>query len=100
MMNDRIEILAATSTADVAGQPIKTWAQVANPWADVRFQTGAEVIRAGAETSVVKVSIRIHATAVDETMRVVHKGKTYEVKSALPDSKDTRFMFLVCESAK
>lgn len=100
MMNDRISIQAQTSTRDAAGQPVKTWAEVASVFAEPRFLSGLETIRAGAEMSVAKVSFRVRARGdVNETMRVIHKGRTYEVKAPpLPDARDSRFMFLACES--
>jgi SPP1 family predicted phage head-tail adaptor len=101
-MNDRVTLLKRAAGRDAAGQPLPdSWADTATVWANVRFQTGAEVLRANAETSIVRVSIRIRARAdVDGAWRVRFKGIEYDVKSALPDSDDRQFMFLVCESIK
>jgi SPP1 family predicted phage head-tail adaptor len=99
-MNHRITLLRRAITRDAAGQPTEDWADVATIWADVRFQTGAEVLRANAEVAIKRASIRIRARAdVNEAMRVRYQGGEYEVKSALPDN-DRSFMFLVAESVK
>ena len=98
MMNDRIT-LQRSAGKDKIGQPIDAWTDIATVWADVLFQSGAEVMRAGADTAIVKCSIRIRARAnLDTGVRVLFETKFYDVKSALPDNRDRRFMFLVCES--
>lgn len=100
-MNHRITLLRREEGKDAAGQKIQSWAALAPIWSDVRFQTGAEVLRADAETSVVRVSIRIRArTDVDNSMRVRYLTTEYDIESALPDSNDRQFMFLVCRSVK
>jgi len=99
MMNDRITLQQRGTGKDALGQPIESWPDIATVWADVLFQSGAEVMRAGADTAIVKCSIRIRARAgLDTGARVLFKAKVYDVKSALPDSRDSAFMFLVCES--
>jgi SPP1 family predicted phage head-tail adaptor len=99
-VNHRITLLQRVVGQDAAGQPSTNWPSVASVWADVRFQTGAEVMRAGAEVVIKRVSVRLRARAgLDETFRLRYKGEDYDVKSALPDA-DRQFMFLVCESVK
>ncbi|MBD8627659.1 phage head closure protein [Oxalobacteraceae sp. CFBP 8753] len=98
MMNDRIT-LRRSAGKDKIGQPIDAPVDVATVWADVLFQSGAEVMRAGADTAIVKCSIRIRARPdVDTGVSVLFKSKVYDVKSAPPDNSDRRFMFLICES--
>ena len=61
---------------------------------------GIEAIRAGADTSVVKVSISMRARAgVTSAMRLVDKygGTVYEIEAVLPDNRDRSRMFLVCK---
>ena len=100
MMNDRVTLQTRGEGKDAAGQLVETWPDAAQVWADVRFQTGAEVLRNDLAASIVRISVRIRTLAgIDGSWRLVHKGEAYDVKSALPDSQDRRFMFLVCESA-
>lgn len=100
-MNQRVTLLKREQGRDAAGQSNESWGDVATIWANVKFQTGAEVLRANAETSIVRASIRIRTrNDVDGTWRVRYLGAEYDVKSALPDSADRSFMFLVCESLK
>lgn len=101
MMNHRITLLKPPAATDAAGRPLKDWTPLPDIWANVRFQSGAEVIRGGAETSIVRVSIRIRARQdVDGSMRARYLGVEYNIKSVLPDNNDRQFMFLVCESFK
>jgi SPP1 family predicted phage head-tail adaptor len=99
MMNDRVTLQSRGTGKDALGQPVESWSGIATVWADVLFQSGAEVMRAGADTAIVKCSIRIRARAgLDTGARALFRSKVYDVKSALPDSRDSAFMFLVCES--
>jgi SPP1 family predicted phage head-tail adaptor len=101
MMNHRITLLRAPVGTDAAGRPFTTWTALPEIWADVRFQSGAEAIRGGAETSIVKVSIRIRSRKdVDGSMRARYLGVEYNIKAVLPDNTDRQFAFLVCESFK
>lgn len=100
-MNHRVTLLTREQGRDAAGQPIDDWVDIATVFSNVRFQTGAEVLRANAETLIVRVSVRIRArNDVDGAWRVRYRGVEYDIKSALPDSSDRQFMFLVCESVK
>lgn len=98
-LNTRLSLQLQSTTQDGAGQPIKTWAEVAKLWADVRYQRGLESIRAGANTSASKVSIRIrHRAGVTAAMRLVHDtdGTVYNIQSTLPGPRN-RYIDLVCE---
>lgn len=102
MMNDRIALLKRTAGRDGAGQKLpEAWAPLPEIWANVKFQSGAEAIRANADVSIVRCSIRIRVRSdVDATMRACYKRVDYDIQAVLPDSNDRDFMFLVCETAK
>lgn len=90
-----------SGAVDELGQPIHDdWVTIAEPWCDPVSQSGIEAIRAGADTSVVKVSISMRARAgVTSAMRLVDKygGTVYEIEAVLPDNRDRSRMFLVCK---
>jgi SPP1 family predicted phage head-tail adaptor len=100
-MNHRITLMRREAGKDSVGQPVTDWVDVATIWAHVLFQSGAEVLRANADVSVKRASIRIRSRRdIDASWRVRYAGEEYEVKgSPLPD-RDPMFMFLVCECAK
>jgi len=92
----KVVLLAAAEARDGAGQPIKTWAEVARPWANVAWPYGLETIRAGAEVSIRRASVRIRRRAgVSEGMRVRLVEGDAEIKSVLPVAPC--WMDLVCE---
>lgn len=100
-MNDRVTLLKRHVGTDASGRPVKDWAPMVEIWANVRFPSGAEVLRGGAETSLVRASIRIRTRKdIDGDMRLRFKGVEYDIKSALPDSTNSDFMFVICEAHK
>ena len=74
---------------DAIGQPITTWATFKTLRANIRYLNGLETIKADAQTSVVKASIRIRRrTDITAAMRVVFGATTFEIKTVLPDEQD------------
>jgi len=102
MFNDRLVFLIPEKGGDSLGQPKQGWINVEpEAWGDVRHLNGLETLRAGAEVAVLRASIRTWYRAdVDETMRVTHNGRTYDIKSPPLRNADRRFMDLVCEAKK
>lgn len=99
-MNNRITLLKPPVGRDTAGQPLTAFTDVATVWSDVRFQSGAEVLRANAEVAVKRASVRIRTRSdVTPDWRMRYAGEEYDIKSVLPDM-DRSFSFLVVESVK
>mgnify|MGYP003460243031 CR=1 FL=1 len=97
-LNCRVTIESPTMTQDSAGQAIPAWSTVATVWANIRNLNGAESIKAGAESSLVKTSIRIRkGPVVDASCRVVHGDLTYRIRSVLPDETERDKVHLVAE---
>ena len=98
-LNRRVTITAPGPGVDEIGQPIDVVpVVVAKPWANIRHLNGTESIKAGAETSIVKASIRIrYRDGIDAGMRVLHKAVVYEIKAVLPDEAGREYVDLVCE---
>ena len=97
-LNSRVSIQARAAGQDALGQPLESWTTLANVWANIRHPSGSEAIRADAQTSIVRASIRVRLrTDVTARMRVVHGSTTYEIKAVLPDVVRGEFMDLVCE---
>lgn len=83
---------------DEAGQPIEGWTPVAVVWADVRFTSGLESIKAGSETSISKASVRIrYRHGLHAGLRLTHDGMTFNVQAVLPDVSGREYVDLVCE---
>ena len=98
IMNHRITPLRPNMARNAANERVGGFVAIPDLWANVKFQSGAEVMRAGAEVSIVKCSIRIRARRdIDAAWRARYQGVDYQVKAVLPDSGDRDYMFLVCE---
>lgn len=97
-LNSRVTIRQQATGQDPLGQPLLTWSDVATVWANIKHTSGIEQIKAGAETSTVKVSIQIrYKTGLTHAMRVVHGADTYNIISVLPDVGKKEYTNLVCE---
>lgn len=85
-LNSKITIQRKTAAADAWGTPEpQGWEDVAKVWSNVRHQSGSESIRAGADVSIVRASIRIRwRTGIDAGMRVLHVGQVYDIEAVLP----------------
>ena len=74
---------------DALGQPVTTWATFKTVRANIRYLNGIETIKADAQTSVTKASIRIRRrTDITPAMRVVFGATTFQINVVLPDEQD------------
>ena len=96
-LRHRVEVQSPVTTQDDVGQPSTSWTTSGYLWANVRHLTGLSAIKAGADTSVAKVSIRLRHASFNAGQRVLHEGNTYNVESVLPDGKK-QYVDLVCEA--
>ena len=99
-LDQMITIQRPGTARDEIGQPIPSWEDVAvGVWANIRYQSGVEAIRADAPTSTAKVSIQIRKRAgVKADMRAVDAaGVVYEIKSVLSDMQTRDRINLTCE---
>jgi len=98
-LRDRIRIQRRQPDGGL-GQPSTTWEDVLpGPiWANIRFGSGSEAIRAGQIASKAQVSIRIRKRAgITAEMRAVCDGVEYAIKAVLPDHLHREYVDLVCE---
>lgn len=97
-LNRKVVIERRVTGQDALGQPSTTWETVATVWADIRILGGLETLKAGADTSIVKASIRVRwKTGIDAGMRVKHGADLYDIKSVQPDVSRRMHIDLVCE---
>ena len=98
LLSDRLELQERGGGTNDWGEPLPDdWITVARIWGNVRHLSGSETIRAGADTSMVKASIRIRRNpTVTAGCRILHGAKVYDIEAALPDSKRV-FTDLICK---
>jgi len=98
-LNRQVVIKSRTAGEDADGQPLETWTvTVATVWADIRYLSGTETIKGGAETSTAKASIRLnYRTNLTTDMRVVYGSTVFQIKAILPDASGQNWLDLACE---
>ncbi len=98
-LRDLVSLQQQSSTQDEIGQPILTWTEVAKLWADVRYLSGLEAIKADAPTSISKVSIQIRKrSGITAAMRLVDAdGVIYQILDVLPDMQHRDRINLPCQ---
>lgn len=100
-LNHQVTIQSPSSTADALGQPVAGWTDVCTVWADILHPGGLQHVRADADISRVRASIRLHQRSdITPAMRVVHDGTVYAIKAVLPDLRGRIFMDLACEAVQ
>ena len=98
-LTTRLTLQTPGTTQDAVGQPAATWSDLALVWGDVRMVSGLETIKAGADTSVVKASIRVRTgLPFNAGQRLVaDDGTVYHINAVLPDRARRQHVDLVCE---
>lgn len=88
-LDTRITIQRKTGGTDAWGAPLpEAWEDYATIWANVRHLSGTESIKAGADVSVVRASIRIrHRSGIDAGMRIVAGAAVYDIEAVLPGQR-------------
>lgn len=98
-LRERITIRQRQATTDALGQPSTTWTDLAVVWAEARFVSGIETIKAGRETSTSRASVRIRRrSGVDVSMRARIGSVDYEIIDIIPINR--AYMTLLCEVVK
>lgn len=82
----RIERLVADEV-DTYGDTLPSlWETVAEVWAEVAPLSAREFIASQAAQSQVTAKITIRSREIDATMRIVYRGKNYNIAGVLPDN--------------
>lgn len=84
----RIEQSTITNPA-TTGARTETWSEFASPWAHFVPLSSREFIAAGVNNAKVTANVKVRAgdvVGIDETMRVIFGGRTYQITGVLPDN--------------
>lgn len=94
----RITIQQQVDTVDAIGQPIDEWVDVDTVSAHILPLSGIESIKAGADVSVSKASIRIrYREDITPAMRVLYGTTVYQINAVLPDAAGRVYVDLLSE---
>ena len=96
-LNQRVTLSGLSAGSDALGQPLQSWVDVATLWADVRFVSGIETIKAGREISPSRASVRMRRrSGITRQMRARIGGVEYDIVDIVP-SADRAWLTLICE---
>lgn len=97
-LRHRITIQTPASVQGPDGYPAPSWAKVTDTWASIRYPSGSQILKADAPISVVRALITIrYRDDVRADMRIVKGSKVFDIRAALPDETDARYLNLDCE---
>lgn len=98
-LSSRCVIQRRTGGTNDWGEPLPDgWETHATVWANVKHLSGSEAIRADAEVSTVRASIRIRFRSdITAGMRVLIGAAVYDVEAVLPDMMRREFVDLVAK---
>ena len=96
LLRHRVLLQSRLDTVDDIGQPSTSWLTTATLWADVRYLTGLGALKAGADTSIGKCTIRLRHRAISAGQRIVYGNEVFDIKQILPDGKKS-YVDCVCE---
>lgn len=88
-LRHKVQLQQNVSTQDPnTGAPISSWQTIAEPWAQIVPMSGREFLSASAEQSEVRGRIVIrYRGEVTSKMRILHRGKYYNILAVLPDAE-------------
>lgn len=82
-----------TDTGDME----ETWSTVATIWAAVEPMSARELLAADAVQSKLTTRIVIRTREVDYSMRIVYRGKNYNIEGVVPDKESgLEYITLMC----
>ncbi len=95
----RLESLTLTQDAET-GAPIETWSASATVWAAIEPLSVRDFLSADSRQSQVTARITLRpVTGLNETWRVVHGSKVYQIVGILPD-QDSGFEYVTLAVAQ
>lgn len=99
-LKNRVSLQRLVEVRDTAtGALSKTWPEVAQVWADIRYQNGAETLRSDTAISAARASIRIRRRDdVTAKWRVVYRTTVFNILAVLPDEQSRDHLDLACET--
>lgn len=87
-LRHRVRLQERRLTQDSWGSPVFEWIDVASVWAAVEPLSAREFMAAQSEQSQVVARIRIrYREGVNGQMRILHRGKVYNIAGVLADKE-------------
>ncbi len=98
-LNCRVTIQRQERVRAGGGQVVGQWVDHDTVWANFRRPTGLGAIKADADVSLLKASVRIrYRNDISDAMRIVYAGAVFDIKAVIPDLDRREHVDLVCQS--
>lgn len=100
-LDQKITLQSNAVSKDASGGMVKTWGEVAKPWAAVRHLGGNErrASSAGGQAAQARTEFTIYARpGINEQMRVLYRGKIYNITHVNPYTDRGAWMLLTCDT--
>ncbi len=98
-LDSRILLQSPTSATSGSGAVSESWISRGYVWAAYMPQTGAERFQSMQETGLTLATFRIRwRSGVDETWRVQHDGRTWELIAPPVEQGRRSYLDLICQS--
>ncbi|HQQ71754.1 MAG TPA: phage head closure protein [Alicycliphilus sp.] len=96
-LDQRVSIEQLVTIGDSWGGTVEAWAPLVTAWAAVEPLVGREYLAAQAAQSEVTAKIRMrYRPGITAQDRVIHDGKTYDIKSVIDVRSAGRELVLMC----
>ena len=101
-LSTRCVIQRRTGGTNDWGEPLpEGWETHATVWSNVKHLSGSEAIKADAEVSTVRASIRIRFRSdITAGMRVLIGLAVYQIEAVMPDMGRREFVDLACKAVQ
>ena len=97
-LRHRITIQAKTITQDSELNSVETWVTLATVWAAALPKDGREFYRLSTMNSEITEAFKIrYRSTVIPHMRLIHKGKTFDIIGVINTEERNREMLLTCK---
>jgi SPP1 family predicted phage head-tail adaptor len=92
----RIDIQRPITIKDEIGQEKTSWEDVKKVWARIITMQGREYFEAASTQNerITRFIVR-YTTGIDESMRIVHKEKVYEIESVINDNELNKTLTII-----
>lgn len=92
----RVEFLRKTRVKDAAGQSTDSWELIGKAWGDFRYQSGMSAVKADAQTSSTKSSLRIsYRPDITADLIAQIQGIKFDIEAVMPDLARRKFVDIV-----
>lgn len=97
-LRHRVVVQTPTRVRDEYGEDVEAWGTLATTWASIEPLRGEErFVQQQAQPSVTHSVVIRHRREVTAGMRILHRGRVFQIRAIMTPGEIEEFMRLVCE---